>query len=88
MISTIKKEIEISKNLYSRIHLACKFKNCIPQVLCGSLRIIEHTNLAYVEPHRVIINGKLFLFFNDHDYFYINNLTNKFPLSKLQDMIS
>lgn len=31
----------------------------------GCLRIIEHTNLAYVEPHRVIIKNKLFLFFNE-----------------------
>ena len=45
--------------------------------------MIEHTNLAYVEPHRVIINGFNYLFFNEHNYFYINNLSNKYPISKL-----
>ena len=35
------------------------------------MRIIEHTNLAYVEPHRVIIKDCLYLFFNEHDYFYV-----------------
>jgi len=88
MISTIKKDIEISENLYSKIKWACNFKNCVPKITCGCFRVIKHTNLAYVEPHRVIIKGNLFLFFNDHDYFYINNLTNKFPISKLQDMIN
>lgn len=50
----------------------------------GSLKIIEHTNLAYVEPHRVY----LFLFFNNHEYFYIGNLENKYPIGRLQDMVN
>ena len=54
----------------------------------GSLKIIEHTNLAYVETHRVIIKKKLFLFFNYHEYFYIGNLKNNYPIAKLQDMVN
>ena len=50
-----------------------KNKNCVPMIKNGSLKIIEHTNLAYVETHRVIIKKKLFLFFNYHEYFYIGN---------------
>ena len=50
--------------------------------------MIEHTNLAYVEPHRVIINGFNYLFFNEHNYFYINNLSNKYPISKFQEIIN
>ena len=33
------------------------------------------------------IKDKLFLFFNDHDYFYIGNLKNKYPISRLNDMV-
>ena len=36
-----------------------------PKIINGTLRIVEHTNLAYVEPHRVIIKDKLYLFFKD-----------------------
>ena len=50
--------------------------------------MIEHTNLAYVEPHRVIINEFNYLFFNEHNYFYINNLSNKYPISKFQEIIN
>ena len=57
-------------------------------ILEGCLRVIEHTNLAYVEPHRVIIKNNLYLFFNEHEYFYIGNLANKYPLSKLRYFIS
>ena len=52
------------------------------------MRIVKHTNLAYVEPHRVIIGDKEFLFFNEHDYFYIGNLSNKYAISKFREIIS
>lgn len=51
------------------------------------LRVIEHTNLAYVELHRVIIKNNLYLFFNKNDYFYVGDLRTKHPLSKLQEYI-
>lgn len=50
--------------------------------------MVEKTNIAYVEPHRVVIKDTLYLFFNEHKYFYIGNLANKYPLSKLRDFIS
>ena len=60
MISTVKKEIAISKELHSKIEWACTFSNW----------------------------NKLYLFFNEHEYFYIGNLANKYPLSKLRDFIN
>ena len=83
MLSITRKEINISKELKSKIEWTCKLKQVTPEIINGSLRIVEHTNLAYVEPHRVIIKGKLYLFFNDQNYFYIDSLENKYPLSKL-----
>lgn len=43
--------------------------------------MVDKTNLAYVEPHIVIIKDKTYLFFNEHEYFYVGNLRNKYPLS-------
>ena len=91
MLQITKKEINMSKELLSKIEWACRLKfkgKEQPQIINGCLRIIDHTNLAYVEPHRVIIKEKLFLFFNNHEYFYIGNLQNKYPISKLQDMVN
>lgn len=87
MIQIVKRKINMTEELCSKIKWACTFKNCVPMIKNGSLKIIEHTNLAYVEPHRVIIKDKLFLFFNDHDYFYIGNLKNKYSISRLNDMV-
>ena len=88
MLNIIKKEINMSKELLSKIEWTCKMKKVKPKIYNGTLRIIKHTNLAYVEPHRVIIKDKLYLFFNEQNYFYIGNLRKKYPLSKLQEYIS
>ena len=88
MIDIVKREINITDELRSKIKWACTFNNCVPMIKNGSLKIIEHTNLAYVEPHRVIIKEKLFLFFNNHEYFYIGNLENKYPIARLQNMVN
>lgn len=87
MLSITRKEINISKELKSKIEWTCKLKQVTPKIINGSLRIVEHTNLAYVEPHRVIIKGKLYLFFNEQNYFYIDSLENKYPLSKFNEYI-
>lgn len=90
MISTLKKKNKIKRELLSKIEWACSL-NAIKleheMIFEGCLRIIEHTNLAYVEPHRVIIKDKLFLFFNECDYFYVGDLRYKYPLSQLKDYI-
>ncbi len=90
MLNIIKKEINMSEELHSKIKWACRINSIKqqPEIINGCLRIIEHTNLAYVEPHRVIINNKLLLFFNEHDYFYVTDLRTKYPMSKLQEYIS
>ncbi len=90
MISIVKKKNKLNENLLSKIEWACSL-NAIKlehiRVYEGCLRIIEHTNLAYVEPHRVIIKDKLFLFFNECDCFYVGDLRYKYPLSQLKDYI-
>lgn len=91
MLNIIKQEINMSKELLSKIEWACRLKfkgKEQPKIYNGCLRIIEHTNLAYIEPHRVIIKDRLYLFFNEQDYFYVKNLRTRYPLSKLQDYIA
>ena len=88
MISTIKRKISINEELLSKIKWACTFSNCEPKIRNGNLRIVEKTNIAYIEPHTAVIKDKVYLFFNDHEYFYIGNLANKYPLSKLREFIN
>lgn len=90
MLSIARKKNKIIRELLSKIEWACSL-NAIKlehkMIFEDCLRIVEHTNLAYVQPHRVIIKDKLFLFFNKCDYFYVGDLKYKYPLSLLEDYI-
>lgn len=87
MINIIKQEIEIEESLVSRLNVVCDFCNTSLKVENGSIRRIEHTNLTYIEPHRIFINNKLYLAFNYSNDIYINNLGKKIKLSELEQYI-
>ena len=44
----------MSDELKTKIYWSCKFNKKSYQIIEGYLRIMEHTNLAYVEPHKGI----------------------------------
>ena len=78
----------MSDKLKTKIEWSCKFSKKSYEIIEGYLRIVEHTNLAYVEPHKIIIDNQLYLFFNEQKYFYLGNLNNKIPLSELSEYIA
>ena len=78
----------MSDQLKAKNNLSCKFNKKSYQIIEGYLMIVEHTNLAYVEPHIVIIGDKLYLFFNEQKHFYIENLKKKISLFELSEYIA
>ena len=88
MIKIIKKKSNMSDELKTKINWSCKFNNRPYQIIEGCLRIVEHTNLAYVEPHKVIIGDTLYLFFNEQKHFYIGNLKKKISIADLSEYIA
>lgn len=87
MIKIIKEEIEIEESLELRLKIICNFCNTAPTIINGSIIRVEHTNLTYIEPHRIIINDNLYLAFNYSNEIYINNLGKKLKLSELENYI-
>ena len=87
MIKIIKEEIEIEESLESRLKIICDLCNTTPTIINGSIRRVEHTNLTYIEPHRIIINDNLYLAFNYSSDIYVNNIGKKIKLSELEDYI-
>ena len=81
MVNIIKEEIEIEESLESRLKVICDFCNTTPTIISGSIKRVEHTNLTYIEPHRIIINDITFLVFNYFNEIFIENLNNKIKLS-------
>ena len=86
MVSVIKKEIEIEESLKKKIEFICSFCNTTPIIENGSLRTIERTNLAYVEPH-IIIKGITFLAFNYETSIYVEDLSKRLLIKDLEDYI-
>ena len=87
MINIISKEIPIEKDLQKKIKFICDFCNTTPTFINGSIKKIEHTNLSYIEPHRIIIKGITFLAFNYSKTIYVGNLSNKIEINELESFI-
>ena len=87
MIKIIKEEIEIDESLVSRLSVICDFCNTTPEIINGSIRKVDKTNLSYIEPHKIIIKNNVFLAFNYSNEIYINNLSRKIKINKLENYI-
>ena len=55
MINIISKPLEFDYELKKKIEIICDYCNTKPKIINGNIRDIEHSNLFYIEPHRVII---------------------------------
>ena len=87
MVKIIKQEIEIEEALKKKLEFIGSFCNSSVEIENGSLRTIEHTNLAYVEPHKIVIKGIIFLAFNYETSIYVENLNNKILIKDLENYI-
>ena len=87
MIKIIKQEIEVEENLKKKIEFICEFANVKYELINGSIRTIENTNLSYVEPHKLIVKDKTILLFNYETTLFIENLKEKILLKDLENYI-
>ncbi len=87
MVNIIKQEIEIETALKNKIEFICSFCGTTPIIYNGSVRTIDHTNISYVEPHRIIIKGITYLVFNYEPNVYVENLSKPIPLKDLEEYI-
>ena len=87
MFKVIKKELEFEEGLKKKIEFICEFAKVKPIFINGSIRKIDKTNLAYIEPNRVIVRNTTLLVFNYSKDIYISNLTKKIKLSELENYL-
>ncbi len=87
MIKLKTKELHFDEELKKKIEFICDFCNTKPTIINGSIKNIEHTNLNYIEPHRVIIKGITFLVFNYSKTIYVGSLANSLEIKDLESFI-
>ena len=87
MVNVIKQEVRMEESLRKRLKFICEFCRVNLIIINGNLRTLDKTNLMYLEPHRIIINGITFLAFNYSNEIFIKNLNNKIKLSELENYL-
>lgn len=87
MVNVIKQEVRVEESLRKRLEFICEFCNTTPEIINGSIRKVDKTNLSYIEPHKIIIKNNVFLAFNYSNEIYINNLSRKIKINELENYI-
>ena len=83
----MKEKLNIDETLNKRINNLLKFVNIKSKLINGNIIHISRTNLAYIEPHKLIINEITYLFFNNCENVYINTLEQSILLNELEKHI-
>ena len=52
MVNVIKQEVRMEESLRKRLEFICEFCKVKSTIINGNLRMIDKTNLTYLEPHR------------------------------------
>lgn len=83
----IKEKLDIDEKLNKKIKNILKFLNIKEKIQRGNIINIPKTNLAYIEPHKLVINNITYLFFNECENAYINTLEEAIHFSELENHI-
>ena len=87
MLTIETKELIISEELKGKVEMICKFAGAKVNYKNGSVRSIKGTNIAYAEPHQIIINGINYFIFDESDKVFVANLDTKITLNELENHI-
>ena len=83
----VKEKLEFDEVLEKKINNLLKFNNIKAKLENGNIISLANTNIAYIEPHTLEIKGITYLFFNECDNVYINDLSRYIPLKELENFI-
>ena len=83
----IKEKLEIEDTIKKKIKNILMFLNIRAKLERGNIINIPKTNIAYIEPHKLVINNITYLFFNECDNVYINTLEESITFNELQNYI-
>lgn len=83
----IKEKLEIEDNLKKKIKNILMFLNIRTKLERGNILNIPKTNIAYIEPHKLVINNITYLFFNECENVYINTLEESITFNELENHI-
>ena len=78
------KELEISSELKKKIDMICRFAGVSSNLTSGCVKNIKGTNIAYVKPPILSVNGNDYLLFEECDDVFINGYSKSIKLKDLE----
>lgn len=78
------KELKISNELQKKIDMICRFAGVSSNLTSGCVKNIKGTNIAYVKPHILSVNGNDYLLFEECDDVFINGYSQSIKLKDLE----
>ena len=81
------RKIIILWGLEKKINNLLNFNNIKAKLENGNIISLSNTNIAYIEPQSLEIKGITYLFFNECEDVYMNDLSRSIPLKELEHFI-
>ena len=82
-----KEVIEIEETLENKVKNILLFLGIKTTIKKGNIISVDNTNLAYIEPHKLVVNDNTYLIFNECNDVYINTLEHSIPITELENYI-
>ena len=86
-MSITKEVLEVEEQLKNKIKNILLFLGIKATIKKGNIISLENTNIAYIEPHKLVINNNTYLFFNECNDVYINTLETSISITELENYI-
>ena len=81
------KELVISEELKKKVDMICRFTCVKYELINGSVISIKSTNIAYVKPHILKVNGKDYLLFDECDDIFVNGYDKGIKFKDLEECL-
>ena len=81
------KELSISDELNRKIDKICIFACVKYDFIPGNIKSVKNTNIAYVKPHILKVNGNDYLIFENYDIVFKNGYNEKIRLCDLENYL-
>lgn len=81
------KELVISEELKKKVDMICRFTCVKYELINGNVISIKSTNIAYVKPHILKVNGKDYLLFDECDDIFVNGYDKRIKFKDLEECL-
>ena len=81
------KALVISEELKKKVDMICRFACVKYELINGSVISIKSTNIAYIKPHILKVNGNDYLLFDECEDVFINGYDKRIKFKDLEEYL-